>query len=103
LSLVDKYPLVVLRTLNENEGRALAIKFKELLRASLLVYPMTPEFKQEAKLVQKRITKSYYSLARVFSSTFKYYTSDLHKRDLGIPDQVVAKIPLLLIPLYQRY
>jgi hypothetical protein len=86
LSLVDKYPLVVLRTLNENEVRVLAIRFSELLRSSLLVYPMTPEFKQEAKLVQKRIAKSYYSLARVFSSTFKYYTTDLHKRALGIPN-----------------
>ena len=100
LSLVDQYPLEVLRTLNESQVKALAIKFSELLRASLLAYHHTPEFEQEAKLVKNRIAKAYFSLAPVFRRTFNYYTIDLYHRKLPIPNQGSATVPLLLMPLY---
>lgn len=67
MSLVEKYPLDVLRSLNESQVHDLAKKFSELLRASLFVYPTSPEFRQETKLVKQKIAESYYPHRKGFS------------------------------------
>ena len=78
LSLVEAFPLDVLRSLSEDEVDKLAQKTSELLRASLFAYPLSKEYNQEIRLVGSRIRKSDYPLAARFRKSFEICIKDLH-------------------------
>lgn len=97
LRLIESYPLEVLQNLSKSEVDALATKLSELLRASLLTYPMSEEFEQETTLIRKRIAKPQYPLATRLQSRIMSHFKDLDYRVLHVDKEVGAKIYLAYI------
>lgn len=81
MRLIEEYPLEVLQTLTTAEVDALAKKFADLLRASLLMYPMTREYDLETRLVKERIARPNYPLDLRFQRSFMKYFRDMNYRD----------------------
>ena len=97
LRLVEDYPLEVLQSLSKSEVDALARRFSELLRASILLYSMSKEFEQETSLIRKRITKPRYPLAERLQSGIMSHFKDLDYRVLHVNGEVAAKLYLTFI------
>lgn len=95
IGLINSYPLEVLQTLNQSEIDQLAKRFADLMKGSLYAYPLSEEFNQEYQLLERKIAKSKYKLAKSFRSSFEYYTRDIyftHLKDVNLSQARICLI-----------
>jgi hypothetical protein len=101
LQLVEAHPLEVLRSMNSAEIDQLAKKFADLFTISICNYPLEDKFDREVYLVERKISKSDYPLARTFRKQFHRHIKDMRYGDIRCERDIDMKmfISLLYRPL----
>ena len=91
----------VLRSMNSAEIDQLAKKFADLFTISICNYPLEDKFDREVYLVERKISKSDYPLARTFRKQFHRHIKDMRYGDIRCERDIDMKmfISLLYRPL----